>query len=125
MLTLVAFAVILIPVIVFHEFGHFVVAKLSGIFVKTFSVGFGPKLLKFRFGETQYALSAVPFGGYVKMAGDSVGEEAPAAAVVEGAAPAPAAAPARVGEAMLYSSADEVPDADIPTHRYFRNKPLL
>ena len=128
MLTLVAFAVILIPVIVFHEFGHFVVAKLSGIFVKTFSVGFGPKLLKFRFGETQYALSAVPFGGYVKMAGDSVGEETPAAADAEadpGAPPAPDAAAPRVGEAMLYSSADEVPDAEIPTHRYFRNKPLL
>ena len=46
MTTLLAFAIILGPVIVFHEFGHFIVAKLSGIYVKTFSVGFGPKLLK-------------------------------------------------------------------------------
>ena len=74
MTTLLAFAIILGPVIVFHEFGHFIVAKLSGIYVKTFSVGFGPKIFKFTKGETTYALSAIPLGGYVKMAGDAARE---------------------------------------------------
>jgi regulator of sigma E protease len=130
--TLLAFAIVLGPVIVFHEFGHFIVAKLSGIYVKTFSVGFGPKLLKFRWGETQYALSAIPMGGYVKMAGDSVSEERRA---VEGAADReaheageeaePPAAAARGGEELLYTAGDDVPDEEIPAHRDFRNKPLL
>jgi regulator of sigma E protease len=61
--------------IVFHEFGHFIVAKLSGVGVLTFSVGFGPKLLVKKKGETEYALSAFPLGGYVKMVGEDPGEE--------------------------------------------------
>lgn len=62
-------------VIIVHELGHFLVCKLTGIYVKTFSLGFGPKLLRWRFGETEYAISAVPFGGYVKMAGEGIMEE--------------------------------------------------
>lgn len=125
MMTLVAFALILIPVIVIHEFGHFIVAKLSGIFVKTFSVGFGPKLLKLRFGETQYAVSAIPFGGYVKMAGDTPLEEGDENVTTrETGETGSDSAPSRVGEGMLYPN-DEVPDSEIPAHRYFRNKPLL
>jgi regulator of sigma E protease len=61
--------------IVFHEFGHFLFAKLFGVGVLTFSVGFGPKLWKKRIGETEYALSAFPLGGYVKMVGEDPGEE--------------------------------------------------
>lgn len=61
--------------IVFHEFGHFLFAKLSGVGVLTFSVGFGPKLWKRRFGETEYALSAFPLGGYVKMVGEDPDEQ--------------------------------------------------
>ena len=61
--------------IVFHEFGHFLLAKLSGVGVLTFSVGFGPKLWKKRKGETEYALSAFPLGGYVKMVGEDPEEE--------------------------------------------------
>jgi regulator of sigma E protease len=61
--------------IVFHEFGHFLFAKLSGVGVLTFSVGFGPKLWKKKIGETEYALSAFPLGGYVKMVGEDPGEE--------------------------------------------------
>jgi regulator of sigma E protease len=61
--------------IVFHEFGHFLVAKLSGVGVLTFSVGFGPKLLVKKKGETEYALSAFPLGGYVKMVGEDPDEE--------------------------------------------------
>lgn len=61
--------------IVFHEFGHFLFAKLSGVGVITFSVGFGPKLWKRKFGETEYALSAFPLGGYVKMVGEDPDEQ--------------------------------------------------
>jgi len=56
-------------VIFFHELGHFAVAKWCGVFVERFSIGFGPILWSFKRGETEYALSAIPFGGYVKMLG--------------------------------------------------------
>jgi regulator of sigma E protease len=65
--------------VVFHEFGHLVAAKLSHIPVEVFSVGFGPVILKKKIGETEYRLSAIPLGGFIKM----VGEE-------EKAGPAPA-----------------------------------
>jgi regulator of sigma E protease len=61
--------------IVFHEFGHFLLAKLSGVGVLTFSVGFGPKLWVKKKGETEYALSAFPLGGYVKMIGEDPDED--------------------------------------------------
>jgi regulator of sigma E protease len=61
--------------IVIHELGHFLVAKKSGVGVLTFSIGFGPKILRRKVGETEYALSAVPFGGYVKMVGEDPAEE--------------------------------------------------
>jgi regulator of sigma E protease len=61
--------------IVIHEWGHFLVAKLSGVGVVTFSVGFGPKLWVRKKGETEYALSAFPLGGYVKMVGEDPEEE--------------------------------------------------
>ena len=61
--------------IVFHEFGHFLLAKLSGVGVLTFSVGFGPKLWVMKKGETEYAISAFPLGGYVKMVGEDPDEE--------------------------------------------------
>jgi regulator of sigma E protease len=58
--------------IVIHEFGHFIVAKMLGIAVETFSVGFGPRLAGFRIGETDYRLSAIPLGGYVKFRGENM-----------------------------------------------------
>src|SRR6516162_3224283 len=58
-------------IIVIHELGHFLVAKFFKIKVETFSVGFGPRLLGFRKGDTDYRLSAFPLGGYVKMAGET------------------------------------------------------
>lgn len=53
-----------------HELGHFLLAKLSGVGVVKFSIGFGPAILKFRKGETLYQVSAVPLGGFVRMVGD-------------------------------------------------------
>jgi regulator of sigma E protease len=68
--TIVSFVVVLGILILVHEFGHFVVARLAGVGVERFSVGFGPVLWRFRRKETEYCLSAVPLGGYVKMMGD-------------------------------------------------------
>jgi regulator of sigma E protease len=68
--TIVAFVVVLGVLILVHEFGHFLVARLAGVGVERFSVGFGPVLWRVRKGETEYCLSAVPLGGYVKMMGD-------------------------------------------------------
>jgi regulator of sigma E protease len=61
--------------VVIHEAGHAVAARLSGMRVERFSVGFGPALLRFRRGETEYVLSLLPLGGYVKIAGMAPGEE--------------------------------------------------
>ena len=63
--------VVLGVIIVIHELGHFLVAKFFKIKVETFSVGFGPRLVGFRRGETDYRISAFPLGGYVKMAGET------------------------------------------------------
>jgi regulator of sigma E protease len=60
-----------------HELGHFLVAKALGVKVLKFSIGFGPRLLWWTVGETEYRISALPLGGYVKMAGDVPGEETP------------------------------------------------
>jgi regulator of sigma E protease len=58
-----------------HELGHFVVAKALGVKVLRFSIGFGPRVAWWTVGETEYRVSALPLGGYVKMAGDAPGEE--------------------------------------------------
>ncbi|NPA24740.1 MAG: RIP metalloprotease RseP, partial [Deltaproteobacteria bacterium] len=69
-------AIIVLGVLIFvHELGHFLVAKLSGVRVLVFSLGFGPRLCGFKKGDTEYVLSAVPLGGYVKMLGEGRGEE--------------------------------------------------
>lgn len=65
-----AFIFILGSAVVLHEFGHFIVAKLFKIRVETFSVGFGPRLFGRRWGHTDYRVSAIPLGGYVKLGGD-------------------------------------------------------
>src|SRR5581483_71134 len=62
-------------IIVIHELGHFLVAKFFKIKVETFSVGFGPRLIGFRKGDTDYRISAFPLGGYVKMAGETPMDE--------------------------------------------------
>ncbi|HSS21807.1 MAG TPA: RIP metalloprotease RseP [Pyrinomonadaceae bacterium] len=67
---ILAFIFILGSAVVLHEFGHFLVAKLLKIRVETFSVGFGPRLFGKKWGDTDYRVSAVPLGGYVKLGGD-------------------------------------------------------
>ena len=69
--TILAFVFVLGVLIFVHELGHFLAARRIGVRVLTFSLGFGPKVLSFRRGDTEYAISAVPLGGYVKMAGES------------------------------------------------------
>ena len=106
LITILAGVFILSIVIVVHEFGHFIVAKKLGIFVKVFSIGFGRKILKKRVGETVYAMSALPFGGYVKFAGETEDGEAK--------------------EAPRGKTTDEVLDSEIDPKRYFINKrPLV
>ncbi len=73
--TVLAFIVVLGITITIHEFGHFAMAKLLKIRVLTFSLGFGPRLLGFIRGGTDYRLCAFPLGGYVKMAGETFDEE--------------------------------------------------
>jgi len=71
LLTTVAFVFVLGVLIFVHELGHFLMARWIGVRVITFSLGFGPKLVGFRRGDTEYRVSAVPLGGYVKMAGET------------------------------------------------------
>jgi len=78
--TVLSFAVALGVLVFVHELGHFMVAKRLGVKVLRFSIGFGPVLLRWRRGETEYALSAFPLGGYVKMLGEDADEEASEAA---------------------------------------------
>ena len=74
-LTIVSFVVVLGVLIFFHELGHFLAARLLGVGVETFSLGFGPKLVGWKSGITQYQVAAFPLGGYVKMVGEDPDEE--------------------------------------------------
>lgn len=71
-ITMIVAGVIALGIVVFvHELGHFLVAKAAGIRVLKFSLGFGKKLVGFKYGDTEYVLSALPLGGFVKMAGEN------------------------------------------------------
>jgi regulator of sigma E protease len=72
---IIAVAIGLGVMVLVHEWGHFVIARLFGVRVEVFSIGFGPRLLGKRRGPTDYRLSALPLGGYVRMAGDNPAEE--------------------------------------------------
>ena len=74
MLSLISFLIVLSILVLVHEFGHFIVARRLGVRVERFSFGFGPKVFSIKRGETEYLISAIPLGGYVKMAGDEPGE---------------------------------------------------
>jgi regulator of sigma E protease len=71
LLTIAAFVFVLGVLIFVHELGHFLMARRIGVRVITFSLGFGPKIIGFTRGDTEYRVSAVPLGGYVKMAGET------------------------------------------------------
>ncbi|HZC44104.1 MAG TPA: RIP metalloprotease RseP, partial [Acidobacteriaceae bacterium] len=74
LLSTVSMLVVLGVLVLVHEFGHFAVAKLFGVRVETFSIGFGKRLFGFRRGGTDYRVSLLPLGGYVKMAGELGGD---------------------------------------------------
>ncbi len=75
MTTLLLFLAVISALILIHEAGHLVVAKLSGVWVHQFSIGFGPDILSFKKNETTYSLKPILIGGYVRMAGEDVSEE--------------------------------------------------
>ncbi len=71
----VSFLLVLGVMVLVHEFGHFAVAKLCGVRVEVFSLGFGTRLFGVKWGDTDYRVSALPLGGYVKMSGEAPGSE--------------------------------------------------
>lgn len=75
MTTIIATIIVLGALILFHELGHFLAAKFFGVTVEKFSIGFPPTIISRKIGETEYALGAIPVGGYVKMAGENPEEE--------------------------------------------------
>src|SRR5579863_1955412 len=75
LIMILSVSVVLGIMVLVHEWGHFIVAKMFGVRVEIFSIGFGPRLGGIKRGPTDYRLSALPLGGYVKMAGDNPLEE--------------------------------------------------
>ena len=75
MVTLILFIILLGSIIFIHEVGHFLFAKLTGIYVYEFALGMGPKLFSFKKGETEYSLRAIPIGGFCQLAGEEGEEE--------------------------------------------------
>jgi len=75
MMTFGAFIIVLGVLVFIHEFGHFLLAKRAGVRVETFSLGFGPRLVGWKRDGTDYRISAIPLGGYVKMTGEDPNEE--------------------------------------------------
>lgn len=73
--SIISFFVVLSVMVLVHELGHFLVAKACGVRVETFSLGFPPRLFGFKYGDTDYCVGALPFGGYVKMSGETPGQE--------------------------------------------------
>jgi regulator of sigma E protease len=72
--TLIGIFLVLGVMILVHEWGHFIVARFFGVRVDVFSIGFGPRLFGFKWGATDYRISALPLGGYVRMAGQDLSE---------------------------------------------------
>src|SRR4030067_3134370 len=69
-LTIFSFIAILIFLVFAHEFGHFITAKLARVKVEEFGIGFPPRIVSFKRGETTYSLNAIPLGGFTKMLGE-------------------------------------------------------
>src|SRR5687767_3717079 len=70
MLSVLGFFIILGPLVIVHEFGHYIFARIFGVKAEIFSLGFGPVLAKKQIGETEWRLSAIPMGGFVKLLGE-------------------------------------------------------
>ena len=117
---------VLAPLIVFglvvfvHELGHFLVAKLVGVYTPRFSIGFGPALLKKRWGETEYILAAFPVGGYVRMAS----RDDEATAFLEGGSESAATQGAKKAEPLDPNALIPFGPKPIPSSRWFESKPL-
>jgi regulator of sigma E protease len=79
-MTLIYFLIVIGILVFVHEFGHFIMAKRAGVRVEKFSLGMGPKITGFKKGDTEYVISWLPLGGYVKMAGENPDEEPTGAA---------------------------------------------
>lgn len=77
MITFISSLVVFLLVVIIHEFGHFIVAKISGIRVNEFSIGMGPKIAQKKKGETIYSLRVLPIGGYVQLEGEDLNSEDP------------------------------------------------
>ena len=75
MITVISFIILLSVLIFVHELGHFLAARIAGVGVLKFSLGFGPKIIGKKIGETEYVLSWIPLGGFVKLLGESGNEE--------------------------------------------------
>lgn len=114
------------PIIVFglvvfvHELGHFIAAKLAGVYAPRFSIGFGPSLWKKRFGETEYVLAALPLGGYVRMAS----REDEATAFLEGGSENSATTPGNPKDGFDPEAMIPFGPKPIPEARWFESKPL-
>src|SRR6266540_2102933 len=120
MLTWLAPLIVFGLVIFVHELGHFIAAKLTGVYAPRFSIGFGPALVKKRFGETEYRVAAIPLGGYVRMAS----REDESTAFLEGgsensAVEAPPDKPYEDPNAMKPFG-----PKDVPSNRWFESKSL-
>lgn len=72
---IVTFLIVLGVLVFVHEFGHYIIARLCGVQVQTFSLGFGPRLFSRKWGPTEYCVSIIPLGGYVRLLGDDPKEE--------------------------------------------------
>jgi len=133
MLTVLAPLIVFGLVIFVHELGHFIAAKLTGVYAPRFSIGFGPALLSKRIGETEYRLAAIPLGGYVRMAS----REDEATAFLEGGSEASATTePVEEGTAAARTTSAPVveyedPNAmkpfgprEVPENRWFESKSL-
>lgn len=118
MLALLSPLIVFGLVIFIHELGHFIAAKLTGVYAPRFSVGFGPALFRRRRGETEYVLAALPLGGYVRMASRHDAETA----FIEGGEETDGLKPGEKGydpEAMMPFGPKKVPE-----HRWFESKSL-
>ncbi len=133
MLTWLAPLIVVGLVIFVHELGHFIAAKLTGVYAPRFSIGFGPAIVKKRYGETEYRLAIFPLGGYVRMAS----REDEATAFLEGGSEASATS-APVEESTVAAAVTTAPvveyedptamkpfgPRDVPSNRWFESKSL-